>query len=157
LSLVPNTRIGEIKGGFYELQYTRELCDPTPTPGTRIVVADANQGDGTGNGSPKRQRTSRLDSDAGSQSAPPKITGNSDRNNAPHRQTAAAIYVTAEKSTGKRKLFEPESLECAVKDTREKAVHDTNTGTSGSMPPDGNPRESTHPFVPSASRYVSPG
>jgi hypothetical protein len=25
LSLVPNTRIGEIKGGFYELQYTREL------------------------------------------------------------------------------------------------------------------------------------
>jgi hypothetical protein len=32
LSLVPNTRIAEIKGGFYELQYTRELCDPTPTP-----------------------------------------------------------------------------------------------------------------------------
>jgi hypothetical protein len=42
LSLVPNTRIAEIKGGFYELQYTRELCDPTPVPGTRIVVADPN-------------------------------------------------------------------------------------------------------------------
>jgi hypothetical protein len=44
LSLVPNTRIGEIKSGFYEFQYTRELCEPIPNPGTRILVADTNQG-----------------------------------------------------------------------------------------------------------------
>jgi hypothetical protein len=149
MSLVPSTRIAEIKGGF--------LCDPTPTPGTRIVVADANQGDGTGNGSPKRQRTGRLDSDAGSQSAPPKINGNTDRNNASHRQTAAAIFVTSEKSTGKRKLFETNTMECAVKDTMESVVNDINAGASGSMPPIVKPNESTHLFDSFASRSVSPG
>jgi hypothetical protein len=35
LSLVPNTRIGEIKKGFYEFQYTRELFEPSPPPGNR--------------------------------------------------------------------------------------------------------------------------
>jgi hypothetical protein len=54
LSLVPNTWIGEIKSGFYEFQYTRELCDPTPTPGTRITMADTNEGDEGVNGTPKR-------------------------------------------------------------------------------------------------------
>jgi hypothetical protein len=157
LALVPNTRIAEIKGGFYELQYTRELCDPTPTPGTRIVVADANQGDGTGNGSPKRQRTGKLDPDAGSQSAPPKVNGNTDRNNASHRQTIAAIFVTSEKSTGKRKLFETDTLECAMKDKMESVVHDINTGASGSMPPIGNPQETTHLSDSFASRFVSLG
>jgi hypothetical protein len=60
LSLVPNTRIGEIKSGFYEFQYTRELCEPTPTPGTRIVVADTNQGDEGAHGTPKRQRMNQM-------------------------------------------------------------------------------------------------
>jgi hypothetical protein len=32
---VPNTRIGEIKKGFYEFQYTRELFEPSPPPGNR--------------------------------------------------------------------------------------------------------------------------
>jgi hypothetical protein len=108
LSLVPNTRIGEMEGGFHELQYTRELCEPTPTPGTRIMVADANQGGEGDHGTPKRQRTGRNDSDAGSQSAPPRITNNSDRNNALTRQTAAAIYVASGRDNGKRKLFERE-------------------------------------------------
>jgi hypothetical protein len=54
LSLVPNTRIDEIRGDFYEFQYTRELCDPTPTPGTRITVADTNHGDDAVNWTPKR-------------------------------------------------------------------------------------------------------
>jgi hypothetical protein len=143
LSLVPNTRIGEIKGGFYEFQYTRELCDPTPTPGTRIAVADANQGDEAGNGTPKRQRTGRIDSDAGSQSAPPKINGSTDKNNCSNRQTAAAIYVAAGKNTGKRKLFEVDMMDCAVKDIT--------AGASGSKLP----IEKTNESLPISDVHVS--
>jgi hypothetical protein len=40
LSLVLNTRIGEIKKGFYEFQYTRELVEPSPPTGTRTGVAE---------------------------------------------------------------------------------------------------------------------
>jgi hypothetical protein len=40
LSLVPNTRIGEIKKGFYEFQYTRELFEASPPTGTRTGVAE---------------------------------------------------------------------------------------------------------------------
>jgi hypothetical protein len=78
------------------------------------------------NGTPKRRRTGRNDSDAGSQSAPPKITNNSDRNIGSTRQTAAAIYVTSGRDNGKRKLFELESLSCT-----EKVVE---AGTSSSLP-----------------------
>jgi hypothetical protein len=117
LSLVPNTRIGEIKSGFYEFQYTRELCEPTPNPGTRIMMADTNQGGEGDHGTPKRQRTGRNDSDAGSQSAPPKITNNTDRTNGSTRQTAAAIYVVVGRYNGKRKLFEMDSLGATKRDT----------------------------------------
>ncbi|KAK1570145.1 hypothetical protein QYE76_027234 [Lolium multiflorum] len=109
LSLVPNTRIGEIEGGFYELQYTRELCEPIPTTGTRIMVANANEEGEGDHGTPKRQRTGRNDSDAGSQSAPPRINNTSTRNNVSTRQTAAAIYVASGRDNGKRKLFERDS------------------------------------------------
>jgi hypothetical protein len=40
LSLVPNTRIGEIKKGFYEFQYTRELFEPSSPTSTRTGVAE---------------------------------------------------------------------------------------------------------------------
>jgi hypothetical protein len=73
LSLVPNTRIGEIKKGFYEFQYTRELFEPTPPSGNRAGVAETTAGDGGDQGTPKRQRTGGNDSEAGSQSAPPVV------------------------------------------------------------------------------------
>jgi hypothetical protein len=65
ISLVPNTRIGEIKYGFYEFQFTRELFEPTPLIGTRTAVADVNQIADSDQGTPKRQRTSRNESKAG--------------------------------------------------------------------------------------------
>jgi hypothetical protein len=37
LALVPNSRIDEIKKGFYEFPYTRELFDPTPLLVTKSV------------------------------------------------------------------------------------------------------------------------
>jgi hypothetical protein len=109
--LVPNTRISEIKSGFYEFQYTRELCEPTPTPGTRIVVADTNQRDECAHGTPKRQRTGRNELDVGSQSAPPKIASTADKNTCSTRQTVAAIYVATGKDTSKRKLFEIDMMD----------------------------------------------
>jgi hypothetical protein len=118
LSLVPNTRVCEMEGGFYELQYTRELCEPIPTPGTRIMVANANEEGEDDHGTPKRQRTGRNDSDAGSQSAPPRITNNSTRNNVSTRQTAAAMYVASGRDNGKRKLFERD-----IQDKDDSVVH----------------------------------
>jgi hypothetical protein len=73
LSLVPNTRIGEIKKHFYEFQYTRELFEPTPLTGTNIGVAERNPGNGGDQGTPKRQRICGNDSQAGSHSAPPGV------------------------------------------------------------------------------------
>jgi hypothetical protein len=64
-------------------------------------------------------RTGRPDSDAGSQSAPSRINGNNDRTNASHRQLAAAICVNPDKITGKRKLFEPRTMDSMVQDTCE--------------------------------------
>ncbi|KAK1683393.1 hypothetical protein QYE76_044241 [Lolium multiflorum] len=154
LSLVPNTRIAEIKGGFYELQYTKELCEATPTPGTRIIVADTNQGDESGNGTPKRQRTGRPDSDAGSQCAPPKFNGNNDRNNASHRQLAASICVNSDKITSKRKLFEFRTLDSMVKDTCEEVGNEIDAGGFNPMTVSD---KSAHPSDAFAPRAVSPG
>jgi hypothetical protein len=64
-SLVPNTRIGEIKYGFYEFQFTRKLFEATPLIGTRTAVADVNQIADSDQGTPKRQRTSGNESKAG--------------------------------------------------------------------------------------------
>ncbi|KAK1693827.1 hypothetical protein QYE76_010524 [Lolium multiflorum] len=54
LSLVPNTRIGEIKKGFYEFQYTRELFEPSPPAGARTGAAENIPGNGGDQGTPKR-------------------------------------------------------------------------------------------------------
>jgi hypothetical protein len=48
LALVPNSRIGEIKKGFYEFQYSRELFDPSSNAGNKTVVpvdAPSKEGD----------------------------------------------------------------------------------------------------------------
>jgi hypothetical protein len=73
LSLIPNTRLAEIKKGFYELQYTRELFEPSPPPAARTAAAEHIDGNDNGQGTPKRQRTGGNDSEAGSQSAPPVV------------------------------------------------------------------------------------
>jgi hypothetical protein len=57
LSLIPNTRIGEIKKGFYEFQYTRELFEPSPPTGARTGAAENIPENGGDQGTPKRQRT----------------------------------------------------------------------------------------------------
>jgi hypothetical protein len=114
LSLVPNTRIGEMRGGFYELQYTRELFKNVPTPGTKITVANTNQEEEGVNGTTKRQRTARNDSDAGSQSAPPKVTGNGNKNTSNHWQAAVVVQVAPCRDILKRKLFETDLLDDMV-------------------------------------------
>jgi hypothetical protein len=89
LPLVPSSRIGEIKKGFYEFQYSRELFDPSSNAGNKVSVPADTQGNEGDQGTPKRQRTGLQDSDAGSQSAPPKITGNSHPSN--HRQNSMHV------------------------------------------------------------------
>jgi hypothetical protein len=56
LALVPNSRIGEIKKGFYEFQYSRELFDPSSNTGNKSAVPVDTHGDGRDQGTPKRQR-----------------------------------------------------------------------------------------------------
>jgi hypothetical protein len=108
LALVPNSRIWEIKKGFYEFQYSRELFDPSSNAGNKVTIPDDAQGKEGDQGTPKRQRTGLQDSDAGSQSAPPKIT----ENNHPGSYRQNSLHVSPSprtKDTGKRKRFELES------------------------------------------------
>ncbi|KAK1620803.1 hypothetical protein QYE76_026320 [Lolium multiflorum] len=105
LALVPNSRIGEIKKGFYEFQYSRELFDPSSNAGNKSAVPVDTLGDGGDQGTPKRQRMGMQDSDAGSQSAPPKVSGNY---NGSHKHATLQASPLSRKDTGKRKLFEME-------------------------------------------------
>jgi hypothetical protein len=89
LALVPNSRIGEIKKGFYEFQYSRELFDPSSNAGNKADVPVDAQGKEPDQGTPKRQRTGMQDSDEGSASAPPKFTGNNHPGS--HRQNTLHI------------------------------------------------------------------
>jgi hypothetical protein len=70
LALVPNSRIGEIKKGFYEFQYSKELFDLFANAGNKSVIPVDTQGNEGNQGTPKRQRVGLQESDAGSQSAP---------------------------------------------------------------------------------------
>jgi hypothetical protein len=70
LSLVPNTRIGEIKKGFYVFIYTRELFEPSPPAGARTGAAENIPGNGGDQGTPERQRICGNESETRSQSAP---------------------------------------------------------------------------------------
>jgi hypothetical protein len=54
LALVPNSRIGEIKKGFYEFQYSRELFDPSFNTGNKTAVSTDAQGGEGDQGTPKR-------------------------------------------------------------------------------------------------------
>jgi hypothetical protein len=56
-ALVPSSRIGAIKKGFYEFQYTREVIDPNTNPATYYASAVENPDGGSQQNSPKRQRT----------------------------------------------------------------------------------------------------
>jgi hypothetical protein len=110
LALVPNSRIAEIKKGFYEFQYSREMFDPTPNTGNKSAIPVDNLGNEGDHGSPKRQRVGLQDSDAGFQSAPPKVSGTYTSS---HRQSSLHTSPLARnKDSGKRKLFEME-LPCA--------------------------------------------
>jgi hypothetical protein len=110
LSLVPNTRIGEIKGGFYELQYTRELFESSTTPGTPIVVNDKNNMEEEGQGTPKHQRTGRDDNNIGSQSAHTKTTISSQTAQGTERMTAPPGSSNLTKDYGKRIVSETVSI-----------------------------------------------
>jgi hypothetical protein len=46
IELVPNTRIGEIKKGFYEFQFTREVPEAAPMNGNNIGVEVNTQAEG---------------------------------------------------------------------------------------------------------------
>jgi hypothetical protein len=107
LALVPNSRIAKIKKGFYELQYSRELFDPTSNNGNKSAIPVDNPGNEGDHGSPKRQRVGLQDSDVGSQSAPPKVSGTYTGS---HRQSSLhSPPQSRNKDSGKRKLFEMES------------------------------------------------
>jgi hypothetical protein len=56
-ALVPNSRIGAIKEGFYEFQFTREVIDPNTNPANYYAATIENSDDGVQQKSPKRQRT----------------------------------------------------------------------------------------------------
>jgi hypothetical protein len=56
-ALVPSSRIGAIKKGFYVFQYTREVIDPNINPATYYASAVENPEGGPQQNSPKRQRT----------------------------------------------------------------------------------------------------
>jgi hypothetical protein len=86
-ALVPSSRIGAIKKGFYVFQYTREVIDPNINPAYASAVE--NPEGGPQQNSPKRQRTGMQDSDEGSASAPPKFTGNNHPGS--HRQNTLHI------------------------------------------------------------------
>jgi hypothetical protein len=58
-ALVPSSRIGTIKKGFYEFQFTREVIDPSSTPANYYAAVVENIDGGTQQSSPKRQRTGR--------------------------------------------------------------------------------------------------
>jgi hypothetical protein len=58
-ALVPSSRIGTIKKGFYEFQFTREVIDPSSTPANYYAATIENNDGGTQQSSPKRQRTGR--------------------------------------------------------------------------------------------------
>jgi hypothetical protein len=105
LSLVPNSRIGEIKKGFYEFQYSRELFEPSSNTGNKPAVHIDVQGTEGDQGTPKRQRMGLQNSDAGSQSAPPKVSGT---HIGSHRQSSMQASQVLKKDTCKRKLFERE-------------------------------------------------
>jgi hypothetical protein len=104
LSLVPSSRIGEIKNDFYEFQYTRELFEPTPSSGNRAGVNETITNEGGNQGTPKRQRTAGNGSETGSQSAPPMVSTGPPAGS--HRQAHIAPqgrqFSVAEK--GKRKV-----------------------------------------------------
>jgi hypothetical protein len=55
--LVPSSRIGAIKEGFYEFQFTREVIDPNTNPANYYAATIENSDDGVQQKSPKRQRT----------------------------------------------------------------------------------------------------
>jgi hypothetical protein len=54
IELVPNTRIGEIKKGFYEFQFTREVPEAAPVNGNNIGVEVNAQAEGEQQNTPKR-------------------------------------------------------------------------------------------------------
>jgi hypothetical protein len=71
IELVPSTRIGEIKKGFYEFQYTREVPEAAPNNGNNTGVNNVAQDEGEQQGTPKRERISHTN--VGSRSAPPGL------------------------------------------------------------------------------------
>jgi hypothetical protein len=71
LDMVPKSRVGEIKKGFFEFQYTREVVDVVPNNGNEVGNTVAVQGEVDQQGTPKKQRINN--NEAGSQSAPPRV------------------------------------------------------------------------------------
>jgi hypothetical protein len=64
ITLVPNTRIGEIRKDFFEFQFTREMPETTSQPNNQVGVMTNNPAETDQQGTPKRQRI--LNTDNGS-------------------------------------------------------------------------------------------
>jgi hypothetical protein len=84
ITMVPSTRIGEIKKAFFEFQFTREMPEASTQPSNQAGVTVDNVAITEQQGTPKRQRILSLDN--GSHSAPPRAPGGD--NNQHGRQVA---------------------------------------------------------------------
>jgi hypothetical protein len=73
ITMVPSTRIGEIKKAFFEFQFTREMPEASAQPNNQDGVTVDNVVVAEQQGTPKRQRILNLDN--GSHSAPPRAPG----------------------------------------------------------------------------------
>jgi hypothetical protein len=98
LDMVPKTRVGEIKKGFYEFQYTREVADAAPVNGNAVANNDAIQSNVNQQGTPKRQRINN--NEAGSQSAPPRVPITSNQHGT-QRSSGTERIINRRLETGK--------------------------------------------------------
>jgi hypothetical protein len=78
--LVSNTRIGEIKKGFYEFQFTKEMFKHVAPSGNQTGIAIRDQETGE-QGTPKRQRINATHDGDGPHSAPPTMPLNNESPN----------------------------------------------------------------------------
>ena len=92
-SLIPNTRIGEIKKEYYEFQFTKELFDPSTNPAEQHAITAGNTDGGVQQGSPKRQRTDIQDNTNTGNNVTPNLNNNPPQGNGGSIQQCMASNV----------------------------------------------------------------
>jgi hypothetical protein len=138
LNLVPKSRVGEIKKGFFEFQYTREVVDAVTNNGNEVWNTVTVQGEMDQQGTPKRQRINN--NEAGSQSAPPRvpITGNQQGN---QRSIGTERVISRRLDTGKSPMVVNVAVSVPVND---------GSCSSTAGPPDLSPLQQVHRDVVNA-------